>query len=316
MAKLLSVLDAIGRTPLIKLNRIGAELPASIWVKYEAGNPAGSSKDRIALQMINSAEASGALKPGDTIIEATAGNTGVGLAQVAAVKGYKCVFVMPDKMSGEKVDLLKAYGAEVVITRNDVPPDSPENYNILAKSIAQKTPNSFVPSQFENQENPRAHYLTTGPEIWKDTDGQITVFVSGVGTGGTISGCGKYLKEKNKDIKVILADPPGSILSGGDGKPWLVEGIGEDFFPDTFDKSVVDEYIQVSDKEALTLARRLVREEGLFVGGSSGVALGAALKYAAKTRVADMIVVVLPDTGRNYMSKCFSDKWMKDHNLL
>lgn len=311
-----SVLETIGQTPLIKLQKIGADLPATFLVKFEAVNPGGSIKDRIGLRMIEAAEKSGKLKPGATIIEATAGNTGVGLAQAAAAKGYKCLFVMPDKMSQEKANLLKAYGATVVWTKTAVPPDHPEYYANLVKTIASETPNSFLSSQFTNQENPKTHYETTGPEIWEATGGKFGVFVAGVGTGGTISGCGRYFREKNPKIKVILADPPGSLLSNGDGSSWLVEGIGEDFFPETYDKNLVTEAIQVTDQEAFLMARRLTREEGLFVGGSSGTAMAAALKYATRTQTKETIVVILPDTGRNYLSKCFNDEWMKEKGFL
>ncbi|MDO8643447.1 MAG: cysteine synthase family protein [bacterium] len=311
-----TVLQTIGRTPLVELQKIGKDLPAVFWVKLEAMNPGGSIKDRIGLRMIEAAEESGKLKPGATIIEATAGNTGVGLAQAAAAKGYKSLFVMPDKMSREKADLLKAYGATIVWTKTNVPPDHPEYYTNLAKKIASETPNSFVPSQFTNPNNPQTHYETTGPEIWEETGGKVDVLVAGVGTGGTISGCGRYLKEKNKKLKVVLADPPGSLLSGGDGSSWLVEGIGEDFFPETYNKEIIDEIFQVTDKESFLMARRLTREEGLFVGGSSGTAMVAALKYAEKTKKKENIVVILPDTGRNYLSKCHSDDWMREKGFL
>lgn len=310
-----TILEGIGKTPLVRLNKIGKELAADFFLKYEISNPAGSVKDRIALQMIESAEKEGKLKKGCTIIEATAGNTGAALAQIAAVKGYKCIFVVPDKMSYEKILLLEAYGAKVIVTKTAVPPDSPENYTVLANRISAETPSSFVPSQFTNKNNPMAHYLTTGREIWDDTNGSVTVLVAGVGTGGTISGCGKFLKEKNPKIKVVLADPPGSVLSGGDGKGWLVEGIGEDFFPVTFDKDIVDECIRVSDAESFGYARILAREEGILAGGSTGTALCAAIKYAVKTGKKDTIVVVAPDTGRNYLSKCHSDKWMRENNF-
>lgn len=316
MALISSILESVGRTPLIRLQRVGSSLDATFLVKYEAANPTGSIKDRIGLRMIEAAEKAGRIHPGDTIIEATAGNTGAGLAQVAAVKGYKCIFVVPDKMSAEKIDLLMAYGAEVIVTKTAVPPDSPENYNVMAQNIAKQTPNSFVPSQFTNPENPKAHYTTTGPEIWRDSSGKIDVLVCGVGTGGTVSGCGKYLREKNPKLKIVVADPPGSILSGGDGSSWLVEGIGEDFYPETFDKDLVDEYIQITDKEAFIAARELARKEGIFVGGSSGTAMAAALKFAKKTKKKMVIVAIFPDTGRNYLSKCHSDKWMKDHGFL
>lgn len=316
MAKYSTILESIGRTPMIRLNKIGSDLPADLLIKCEISNPGGSVKDRIALQMIESAEKEGKLKKGFTIIEATAGNTGAALAQVAAVKGYKCIFVVPDKMSSEKILLLEAYGAKVVVTKTAVPPDSPENYNVLAKHIADETPNSFIPSQFTNKNNPLAHYLATGGEIWDDTSGMVSVIVAGVGTGGTISGCGKFLREKNPKIKIIVADPLGSVLSGGDGKGWLVEGIGEDFFPETFDKDIIDEYIRVTDKESFHYARMLAREEGILAGGSTGTALCAAIKYATKTGKKDTIVIVAPDTGRNYLSKCHSDKWMRENNFI
>ncbi len=311
-----SILESIGRTPLIKLGSIGAQLSAAFLVKNEAVNPGGSIKDRIALRMIESAEKEGLLHKGSTIIEATAGNTGLGLAQVAAAKGYKCIFVVPDKMSEEKISTLKAFGAEVLVTRTDVPPDSPLNYNVYANRLAGETPGSFIPSQFTNPENPKAHYLTTGPEIWNDAAGKIAAFVAGVGTGGTISGCGRYLKERNPQIKIIVADPVGSILSGGKGGSWLVEGIGEDFFPATFDKSVVDEYVTITDRESFVMARRLAREEGILAGGSAGTALAAAVKYVERTKIQGNIVVILPDTGRNYLSKCHSDEWMERKKLI
>ncbi len=311
-----SILEAIGKTPIIRLNRIGSDLHAAFFIKFEAANPSGSIKDRIALKMIEAAEKEGLLKRSSIIIEATAGNTGTGLAQVAAVKGYKCLFVVPDKMSDEKIALLRAYGAEVIVTKTAVAPDSPENYGVLAGKIASETPNSFVPSQFTNPNNPKTHYQSTGPEIWKDMKGDIAVFVAGVGTGGTISGCGRYLKELKKDIKVVLADPKGSLLTGGDGSPWLVEGIGEDYFPETYDRSIVDDFVTVTDKESFLMARRLAREEGIFAGGSSGTALAAALKYAEKSGCKGNIVVMIPDTGRNYLSKCHSDKWMKEKGFI
>ncbi|MDD5190585.1 MAG: cystathionine beta-synthase [Dehalococcoidales bacterium] len=308
-----NVLEAIGHTPLVKLNNITRNIKSSIYVKVEYVNPGGSIKDRVARAMIETAEKDGLLKPGGTIIEATAGNTGVGLALVAAVKKYRCIFVLPDKMSRDKIDLLKAYGAEVVITPTSVSPDSPESYNGVADRLAREIPGAFRPNQFTNPVNPLIHYLTTGPEIWEETEGEIDVLVAGMGTGGTISGSGKYLKEKNPDIQIVGADPEGSILSGDSPKSYKVEGIGEDFIPRTFDRQVVDEMIRVSDKESFNTARRLAREEGLLVGGSSGTAVAAALKYAQRLDKPKYIVVILPDTGRNYLTKIFSDSWMQEY---
>lgn len=309
-----NVLQAIGRTPLVKLSKV-TDRPVTILAKVEYLNPGGSVKDRIGLHMIEDAEQRGLLKPDGTIIEATAGNTGVGLALVAAVKGYRCIFVMPDKMSEDKVTLLRAYGAEVIITPTSVPPDSPESYNGVADRLAREIPGSFRPNQFGNQKNPEAHYRTTGPEIWEDTEGKIDVFIAGVGTGGTISGTGKYLKERNPHITVVGADPEGSILSGDSPKSYRVEGIGEDFVPATFNRQVVDEMIRVSDAEAFAMARRLAREEGLLVGGSSGTAVAAAVKYALRLEAGKVIVVLLPDTGRNYLTKIFSDRWMSENGF-
>lgn len=310
-----NILDRIGHTPLIKLNKLTKGLNVNIYAKVEYLNPGGSSKDRIALWMIENAEKEGLLKPGGTIIEATAGNTGAGLALVAASKGYRCIFVLPDKMSDDKINLLKAYGAEVVITPTSVAPDSPESYNGVADRLAREIPDSFRPSQFSNLKNPEAHYLTTGPEIWQDMDGQIDVFVAGMGTGGTISGTGEYLKEQNPAVLVIGADPEGSILSGDSPKSYKVEGIGEDFVPITFNRQVVDEMVRVSDAESFDITRRLAREEGLLVGGSSGTAVAAALKYAQRLPTGKNIVVLLPDTGRNYLTKIFSDEWMYENGF-
>ena len=309
------ILEAIGKTPLIKLNRITKNIKSAIFVKAEFLNPGGSVKDRIGLRMIEAAEKEGLLKPGGTIIEATAGNTGVGLALVAAIKKYRCIFVMPDKMSQDKMTLLKAYGAEVVVTPTAVPPDSPESYNGVADRLAKEIPGAYRPNQFANQNNPLAHYVTTGPEIWEDTGGKVEVFVASMGTGGTISGTAKYLKEKNPHIVIVGADPEGSILSGDSPKSYKVEGIGEDFIPKTFNRQVVDEMIRVSDKESFNTARRLAREEGLLAGGSSGTAVAAALKYAQQLKKPKYMVVLLPDTGRNYLTKMYSDVWMEENGF-
>lgn len=310
-----NILKAIGKTPLVKLNNITEGIRSEIYVKPEFLNPGGSVKDRIALYMIEGAEKEGLLKPGDTIIEATAGNTGIGLAMIASIKKYRCIFVMPDKMSQDKVNLLRAYGAEVVITPTSVASDSPESYNSVADRLAREIPGSYRPNQFENPNNPLAHYLTTGPEIWEASEGKIDVFVAGMGTGGTISGTGKYLKEKNPNIIIVGADPEGSILSGDSPKSYKVEGIGEDFIPKTFDRQIVDEMIRISDMEAFHTARRLAREEGLLVGGSSGTAVAAALKFSRRLSGSKLIITLLPDTGRNYINKIFSDNWMWENNF-
>lgn len=311
-----NVLGAIGRTPLVRLQRVTDGLPVTMLAKVEALNPGGSVKDRIGLAMVEDAERRGLLQPGSTIVEATAGNTGVGLALVAASKGYRCIFVMPDKMSEDKIDLLKAYGAEVVITPTSVPPDSPESYNGVAERLAREIPGAFRPNQFANPKNPEAHYLTTGPEIWQDTDGKIDVFVAGMGTGGTISGVGRYLKERNPHVLIVGADPQGSVLSGDAPRSYRVEGIGEDFIPATFNRQVVDDMVRVSDAESFAMARRLAREEGLLVGGSAGTAVAAAVKYARRLEPGRLVVVLLPDTGRNYLSKIFSDRWMAENGYL
>jgi cystathionine beta-synthase len=310
-----SVLEAIGKTPLIKLNKVTRGLKSTIYVKAEFLNPGGSVKDRIGLKMLELAEERGLVKPGSTIIEATAGNTGVGLALVSAIKGYRCIFVMPDKMSQDKVNLLRAYGAEVVITPTSVPPDSPESYNSVADRLASEIPGAFRPSQFTNPDNPLTHFLTTGPEIWEDTNGRVDVFVAGMGTGGTISGTGRFLKQQNPSITVVGADPQGSILSGDSPKSYKVEGIGEDFIPKTFDRQAVDEMIRVSDNESFQTARRLAREEAMLVGGSSGTAVAAALKYAQRLDSPKFIVVLAPDTGRNYINKFYSDAWMQENGF-
>jgi cystathionine beta-synthase len=311
-----SVLEAIGRTPLIRLNNVTDGMPVTLLAKVEYLNPGGSVKDRIGLAMVEDAEQRGLLGPGGTIIEATAGNTGVGLALVAASKGYRCIFVMPDKMSEDKVNLLRAYGAEVVITPTSVPPDSPESYNGVAERLAREIPGAYRPNQFANPKNPEAHYLTTGPEIWADTDGKVDVFVAGMGTGGTISGTGKYLKEQKPDVLVLGADPAGSILSGDAPKAYRVEGVGEDFIPATFNRQVIDDMVRVTDAESFHMARRLAREEGLLVGGSAGMAVVAAVKYARRLEPGKLVVALLPDSGRNYLSKIFSDRWMQENGCL
>ncbi len=311
-----SILDAIGDTPIIRLHRIVGTLVPAIYAKIEYVNPGGSVKDRIAQAMVEAAEAEGLLKPGGTIVEATSGNTGVGLAMVAAFKGYRCIFIMPDKMSTEKIRLLKAYGAEVVLTPNSAASNSPEGYSGVATRLANEIPNAFQPNQFANLNNPQFHYRVTGPEIWEQTDGKITAFVSGIGTGGTISGVGKFLKEKNPDIKIIAADPEGSVLSGSAPTPWAVEGIGEDYVPKTLNSHVVDEWIQVSDTESFTVGRDMARLEGLLVGGSCGTALSAGLRYAQRLGPDDVMVVMCPDTGRNYLSKMYSDEWMIENGYM
>ncbi len=311
-----TVLRSIGHTPLIELQRLTQNGPARLCVKLESANPGGSVKDRVALAMIQEAESKGQLKPGGTIIEATAGNTGVGLAMVAAVKGYRCIFVLPDKMSSEKIALLKAYGAEVVITPTGVPPDSPESYAGVADRLSSEIPNAWRPNQFTNLVNPEIHYRTTGPEIWDQTEGKVTAFVAGVGTGGTISGVGRYLKERNPHIRIIGADPEGSVLSGGTPRPWKVEGIGEDFVPQTFNSQVVDEWIRIGDAESFHTARELARQEGLLLGGSSGTNVAAALQFARRLGPNDLIVALGCDTGRNYLSKFFDDRWLSENGVM
>jgi cystathionine beta-synthase len=310
-----TILQSVGRTPLVKLRRVVEGLQATICVKVESMNPGGSVKDRVAVAMIAEAERRGWLRPGGTIIEATAGNTGVGLAMVAAVRGYRCIFVLPDKMSSEKVTLLKAYGAEVVITPTNVAPDSPESYNGVADRLAREIPGAWRPNQFTNLANPEIHYRTTGPEIWEQTDGRITAFVAGVGTGGTISGVARYLKERNPEIKIIGADPEGSVLSGGSPRPWKVEGIGEDFVPKTFNSQLVDDWVRVGDAEAFHVARSVSRREGIMLGGSSGTAIAAALRYARRLTADHLVVALAADTGRNYLSKMYDDNWLAANNL-
>lgn len=310
-----NILETIGHTPLIELTKVTKGFKPLILVKAEFLNPGGSVKDRPAIKMIEEAEKAGVLKPGGTIIEPTSGNTGVGLAQAAAVKGYRCILVMPDKMSEEKFLLLRAYGAEVV----KVPTTStasPESYNNVAQRLATEIHDAFLPNQFQNPHNPEAHYLTTGQEIWEDTGGKVTHFVAGVGTGGTISGTAKYLKERNPKIQVIGVDPEGSIYSGDYSKSYKIEGIGEDFIPRNVTMSLIDHFERVSDKEAFEMARRLASEEGILAGGSSGAALVGALRVAKDLKEEDVVVVILPDTGRGYLSKIYSDKWMKEMGFL
>ncbi|MEP6618112.1 MAG: pyridoxal-phosphate dependent enzyme [bacterium] len=321
-----SVIDTIGWTPLIRLNRVTRGIRTPVYGKADFFNPGGSVKDRIGGPIIDYAERSGLLKPGGTIVEGTSGNTGIGLAIAASMKGYKCIFTMPDKMSQEKVRLLKAFGAEVIITPTAVAPDHPDNYVMMAKRIAEETPNAILANQFYNQANPQAHYDTTGPELWEQSEGRITHFVAAAGTGGTITGVGRYLKEKNPRIKIISGDPQGSILaelwrSQGknkmEGAPYKVEGIGQDKLPGTLDLSVVDDYRTVSDKDAFQMARRLTREEGLFVGGSAGLITHVALQWAREIDDPDAFVVTfLCDTGERYLSKLYNDEWMRENQLL
>jgi cystathionine beta-synthase len=311
-----SFLDAMGDTPLVRLSRVARGVRPAVLAKLEMLNPGGSVKDRIGIRMIEAAEQEGLLKPGGTIVEPTSGNTGHGLAIAAAIRGYKCIFVMPDKMSAEKVALLRAYGAEVVITPTSVPPESPESYYRVADRLSQEIPGAYQPNQYFNQVNPLTHYETTGPEIWEQTEGGIDVFVAGVGTGGTITGVGRYLKEQNPDVVIVGADPEGSIYSGDEPRPYLTEGIGEDFWPETFDPAVVDRYVKVSDRDSFRTARAVTRQEGILVGGSGGTAVFAALAVARELDEAKTVVVLLPDTGRNYLSKLFSDSWMLQYGLL
>jgi cystathionine beta-synthase len=311
-----SILDLIGNTPLVRLDRVARHVKPTLLAKLEYFNPGGSVKDRIGIRMIEDAESRGLLRPGGTIVEPTSGNTGVGLAIAAAIRGYRTIFVMPDKMSAEKIALLKAYGAEVVITPTAVPPESPESYYRVADRLARETPGGFQPNQYYNRANPETHYHTTGPEIWRQTEGKIDVFVAGVGTGGTISGIGRYLKEQNPEVVIVGADPEGSILSGGDLRPYKVEGIGEDFFPGTFDPAMIDRWVRVTDKDSFRAARRVTREEGILVGGSAGTAMYAALQVAQEMDENTLVVVLLPDSGRSYLSKLYSDQWMQDNGFL
>jgi cystathionine beta-synthase len=312
-----SILDTIGGTPLVRLSRVAPDLKPTLVAKVELFNPGGSIKDRVAVRLIEAAERDGRLKPGGTIIEPTSGNTGTGLAIAARLKGYRVIAVMPDKMSTEKIDLLRAYGAEVVVAPTDVAPESPQSYYRVADRLTEEIPGAFQPNQYANDANPETHYLDTGPELWRQSGGRITHFVAGVGTGGTITGIGRYLKEQNPRIQVIGADPEGSIYSGDEVHPYLVEGVGEDFWPQTFDPSIVDRYVRVSDRDSFLTARRLVQTEGLLAGGSCGTALFAALTVAQELADPDaMIAVVLPDGGRPYLSKVYNDVWMRQYGFL
>jgi cystathionine beta-synthase len=312
-----SILDTVGETPLVRLSRIGAGLTPQLVAKVESFNPGGSIKDRVAVRLVEAAERDGRLRPGGTIIEPTSGNTGTGLAIAARLKGYRVIAVMPDKMSREKIDLLRAYGAEVVVTPTDVSPESPQSYYRVADRLTEEIPGAFQPNQYANPANPQTHYDTTGPELWRQTEGRITHLVVGVGTGGTITGMGRYLKEQNPAIEIIGADPVGSIYSNEEVKPYLVEGVGEDFWPKTFDPSVVDRYVTVSDRDSFLTTRRLAAEEALLVGGSCGLAVHAALQVAAGIEDPEaMVVVVLPDGGRAYLSKIFNDAWMTQYGFL
>jgi len=312
-----SVLDLIGNTPLVRLKRVSEieGLACTLAMKMETTNPGGSAKDRPALEMILAAERDGLLEPGDTIVEPTSGNTGVGLAIVAAQRGYKCVFVMTDKVAPEKVDLLRAYGAEVVVCPVAVPPSDPQSYYSVAERLTREL-QAFRPNQYANPNNPAAHTLTTGPEIWRQTAGRITHFVAGAGTCGTLTGTGRYLKQMNPAVRLIAADPEGSVFSGGSGRPYLVEGVGEDFFPAAWDPDLLDEVIAISDEESFLTARRLAREEGILIGGSGGMAVAAALQVARRAGPDDIVVVLNPDSGRGYLSRVFNDQWMSGYGFL
>jgi cystathionine beta-synthase len=311
-----SLIELFGNTPLVRLDRVGRELDCHLLGKLEMMNPGSSVKDRPALTMIEAAERDGRLQPGGTIVEPTSGNTGVGLAIVAARKRYRCVFVCPDKVAPEKIALLRAYGAEVVVCPTAVPPEHPESYYSVSNRLAEEIPGAFRPDQYSNPANPQAHIETTGPEIWRQTSGRITHLVASVGTAGTISGLGRYLKSQNPDVQIIGADPEGSVYSGGSGRPYLVEGIGEDFWPGNWDESVVDRVVMVSDRDSFLTARQVTREEGILVGGSAGTAVWAALAVGKELGPSDVVVVILPDSGRGYLSKLYNDRWMADYGFL
>ena len=314
-----SILELVGDTPLVRMSRISPALRTQLLAKVEYFNAGGSIKDRVAIAMIEAAERDGLLKPGGTIIEPTSGNTGTGLAIAARLKGYKVIAVMPDKMSREKIDLLRAYGADVVLAPTNVPPESPRSYYRVADRLAEEIPGGFQPNQYRNQANPQAHYDSTGPEIWEQTGGKITHLVIGVGTGGTITGCARYLRERNPDLVVVGVDPEGSIYSGGEEnvRPYLIEGVGEDFWPQTFDPTVVDRWVMVSDKDAFLTTRALAETEAILTGGSGGMAPHGAVQIAAELDDPNaMVVVILPDGGRSYLSKVFSDAWMQQHGFL
>jgi cystathionine beta-synthase len=317
-AKILpDVTGAVGRTPLVALDRLGADVAPRLVAKLEHMNPGGSVKDRIAMPMIEAAERAGLLKPGGVIVEPTSGNTGVGLAQAAAVRGYRCIFVMADKQSEEKRALLRAYGAEVVICPTDVPPDDERSYYRVSDRLAREIPGAWKPDQYHNPANPAAHHATTGPEIWDATDGRVTHFVVALGTGGTVSGAGRYLKERNPDLTIVGADPAGSVYSGAAPHPYLTEGIGEDFWPDTYDPGVCDVVIRVSDRDSMLTARHATAREGILMGESAGTALWAALQLARELADPDaLMVVLLPDSGRNYVGKLYSDDWLRENGLI
>jgi cystathionine beta-synthase len=311
-----SLLDLVGNTPMVRLDRVGRYASCHLLAKLELLNPGGSVKDRPAVEMIDAAERDGRLRPGGTIVVPTSGNTGVGLAIVAARRHYRCIFVMPDKIASEKVALLRAYGAEVIVCPSTVAPEHPESYYSVSDRLVQEIPGSFKPDQYHNPANPAAHEATTGPEIWRQTAGRITHFVAGVGTGGTITGVGRYLKAQNPAIQIIGADPDGSVYSGGSGRPYLVEGIGEDFWPTTYDPSVVDRVVKVADRDSFLMARRVTREEGLLIGGSGGTAMWAALEVSRELGPEAVVVVLIPDSGRGYLSKLYNDEWMADYGFL
>jgi len=311
------IADLVGNTPLVKLHTVTEGIACTVLAKIEYVNPGGSVKDRIALRMVKAAEASGELKPGGTIVEPTSGNTGVGLALVALKRGYDCVFVSPDKVSQDKLDVLRAYGARVVVCPTAVPPEHPDSYYSVSDRLVREIDGAWKPNQYANPMGPQSHYETTGPEVWKDTDGRVTHFVTGIGTGGTISGCGRYLKEvSDGGVRIIGADPEGSVYSGGSGRPYLVEGVGEDFWPSAYDPSVPDEIVAVSDADSFEMTRRLAREEGLLVGGSCGMAVVGALAVAERAGPDEVVVVLLPDGGRGYLAKIFNDDWMSSYGFL